>query len=139
MSSLNRVEIIGYLGADPDIRVMPNGESVANFSVATSKSWTDKITQEKKEKTTWHRIVLFRSLADVAGKYLKKGFLVRIEGELIYRTYTDQQNIERTITEIHGSHLLMLSKSGDAQRVVIPAAGEDHNEAVLAEDGDIPF
>ncbi|MGX2956893.1 single-stranded DNA-binding protein [Ursidibacter arcticus] len=139
MASLNRVEIIGYLGADPDIRVMPNGESVANFSVATSKSWVDKITQEKKEKTTWHRIVLFRSLADVAGKYLKKGFLVRIEGELIYRTYTDQQNIERTITEIHGSHLLMLSKSGDTQRVVIPAAGEAHNGAVLAEDGDIPF
>lgn len=127
MASLNRVEIIGYLGNKPEMRTMPNGDSVASFSVATSKSWTDKITQEKKEKTTWHRIVVFRNLADIAGQYLQKGSLVRIEGELTYRTYTDQHNIERAVTEILGSHLLMLSKS------------EEKTVGVVDNSGDIPF
>lgn len=129
MVSLNKVEIIGRLGADPEIRSMPNGESVANFSVATSKSWTDKITQEKKEKTFWHRVVLYRNLADIAGQYLKKGALVRIEGELTYRTYTDQNNIERSIAEIQGNHLLMLGKLDE----------KNAQPQAQVEKGDIPF
>lgn len=73
MANLNQVSLMGYLGQDPELRVMPDGTSVANLSVATSKSWTDKITGEKREKTEWHRVVVFKRLSDMAGQYLKKG------------------------------------------------------------------
>lgn len=109
MSSLNKVEIIGRLGSDPEIRVMPNGESVANLSVATSESWIDKVSGEKREQTEWHRIVLFSKRAEVARQYLHKGSLIYIEGKLKTRKWQDQQGIERYTTEIHGDNLIMLS------------------------------
>lgn len=111
MSSLNKVEIIGRLGNDPEIRVMPNGESVANLSIATSEHWIDKISGEKKERTEWHRIVLYARLADVAREYLHKGGLVYIEGKLRNKEYTDKEGIKRYMTEIQGTNLLMLANT----------------------------
>ena len=83
MSSLNKVEIIGRLGNDPEMRSLPNGEAVATLSVATSESWVDKISGERKEKTEWHRVVFYGGLAEVSGQYLKKGGLIYIEGKLV--------------------------------------------------------
>lgn len=111
MSSLNKVEIIGRLGNDPELRAMPNGEAVTTLSVATSESWSDKISGEKKEKTEWHRIVFYGRLAEIAGQYLKKGGLIYVEGKLCNKEYTDKQGIKRYMTEIQGRNLLMLSNA----------------------------
>jgi len=118
MSSLNKVEIIGRLGNDPEMRVMPNGESVATLSIATSENWVDKISGEKKEKTEWHRIVFYGRLAEIAGQYLKKGGLVYIEGKLCNKEYTDKQNIKRYVTEIQGRNLLMLSNTNSQSKPI---------------------
>ena len=99
--SLNKVLLIGRLGADPEIKQMVNGKSVARLSLATSQSWKDKNTGEKKEKTEWHKVIIFSSgLADITEKYLKKGSLIYIEGQVSSRKYTDQSGIEKYITEI---------------------------------------
>ncbi|EBJ7483663.1 single-stranded DNA-binding protein, partial [Salmonella enterica] len=97
---LNKVQIIGYLGQDPEVRYLPNGKAVANLSLATSDTWKDKQTGEPKERTEWHRVVLYEKLADVAGEYLRKGAQVYIEGELRTRKWTDQNGQERYTTEV---------------------------------------
>lgn len=108
MANLNQVSLMGYLGQDPELRVMPDGTSVANLSIATSKSWTDKITGEKREKTEWHRVVVFKRLADVAGQYLKKGSNVFVQGELVYKDWNDKQGVKHTTAEIQANLLQML-------------------------------
>ena len=97
---VNKVILVGNLGQDPEIRYMPNGGAVANMTLATSESWRDKATGEQKEKTEWHRIVLFGKLAEVAGEYLKKGSQVYIEGALQTRKWTDQAGVEKYTTEV---------------------------------------
>ncbi|MBF7996547.1 MULTISPECIES: single-stranded DNA-binding protein SSB1 [Rahnella] len=97
---VNKVILVGNLGQDPEIRYMPNGGAVANMTLATSESWRDKATGEQKEKTEWHRVVLFGKLAEVAGEYLKKGSQVYIEGALQTRKWTDQAGVEKYTTEI---------------------------------------
>lgn len=97
---VNKVILVGNLGQDPEVRYMPNGGAVANLTLATSESWNDKTTGEKKEKTEWHRVVLFGKVAEVAGEYLKKGSQVYIEGALQTRKWTDQQGVERYSTEV---------------------------------------
>lgn len=97
---VNKVILIGYLGQDPDVRYMPNGNAVTNISLATSESWKDKSTGDMKEKTEWHRIVLFGKLAEIAGEYLKKGSQVYIEGSLQTRKWIDKNDKEHYITEI---------------------------------------
>ncbi len=111
--SINKVILLGRLGADPEIRVSQDGNKIARFSLATSESWKDKNTNEKKDKTEWHKIVIFSpGLADVVEKYLKKGALVYVEGQIRYRKYTDQAGIEKFITEValqgYNSNLTML-------------------------------
>lgn len=96
---VNKVILVGNLGNDPEIRYMPNGGAVANITVATSESWTDKNTGEKKEVTEWHRVVLFGKVAEVAGEYLKKGSQVYIEGQLKTRKW-EKDGVERYSTEI---------------------------------------
>ena len=108
MAGVNRVIIIGHLGNDPEIRMMPNGEQVANITVATSESWTDKNTGERKEQVEWHRIVLYRRLAEIAGQYLHKGSQVYIEGRLKTRKWQDNNGQDRYTTEIQGDNLQML-------------------------------
>ena len=97
---VNRVILVGNLGQDPEIRYMPNGNAVANISVATSETWKDKQTGESKDKTEWHRVVIFGKLAEIAGEYLKKGSQVYIEGQLQTRKWQDQSGIDHYTTEI---------------------------------------
>lgn len=97
---VNKVIILGTLGQDPEVRYMPNGGAVANVSVATSESWNDKATGEKKEQTEWHRVVIFGKLAEIAGEYLRKGSQVYFEGQLRTRKWTDNAGVEKYTTEI---------------------------------------
>jgi len=108
MASVNKVIIVGNLGRDPETRYMPNGEAVTNVAVATTESWKDKNTGEKKELTEWHRITFYRKLAEIAGQYLKKGSQVYVEGRLQTRKWTDKDGIERYTTEIIADTMQML-------------------------------
>lgn len=97
---VNKVILVGNLGNDPEVRYLPNGGAVANLTLATSESWRDKQTGETKEKTEWHRVVLFGKLAEVAGEYLRKGSQIYIEGALQTRKWTDNAGVEKYTTEI---------------------------------------
>ncbi|GAD04112.1 single-stranded DNA-binding protein [Agarivorans albus] len=97
---INKVILVGNLGQDPEVRFMPNGGAVANITIATSESWRDKQSGEQKERTEWHRVVLFGKLAEVAGEYLKKGSQVYIEGQLQTRKWQDQSGQDRYSTEV---------------------------------------
>lgn len=113
---VNKVILIGNLGQDPEVRYMPNGGAVTNITLATSESWRDKQTGEMKEKTEWHRVVIFGKLAEIAGEYLKKGSQVYIEGSLQTRKWQDQSGQERYTTEvvvnIGGSMQMLGGRSG---------------------------
>jgi len=100
MAGVNKVIIVGNLGKDPEVRFMPNGGAVANITVATSDTWKDKQSGEQKEKTEWHRVVLFGKLAEIAGEYLKKGSKVYLEGSLQTKKWTNQQGQDQYTTEI---------------------------------------
>jgi len=115
--SVNKVILIGNLGADPEVRRLQDGRPVANLRIATSESWRDKATGERKEKTEWHRVVIFNEgLAKIAEQYLKKGAKVYIEGQLQTRKWTDQQGVEKYSTEVvlqgFNSALTMLDRAG---------------------------
>jgi single-strand DNA-binding protein len=109
---LNKVILIGNLGADPDVRYMPNGAAVTNISVATSRRWKDKQTGEKKEETEWHRVIFFNRLAEVAGEYLKKGARIYIEGRIRTRKWQAQDGSDRWTTEIVAEEMHMLDRAG---------------------------
>ena len=114
MASLNRVILIGNLGRDPETRYLPNGDAVANISVATTESWKDK-SGEKQEKTEWHRVTLYRRLGEIAGEYLKKGSQVYIEGRIEYREY-EKDGVKRYSTDIIASEMKMLgSRQGGGE------------------------
>lgn len=108
MSGVNKVILVGRLGKDPEVRNLENGVTVANFSLATSETYKDKTTGDKKEVTEWHNISLWRGLADVAAKYLHKGDLVYIEGKLRTRSW-EKEGVTRYTTEIIGDNMTMLS------------------------------
>ena len=110
---LNNAQIIGHLGRDPEVRYLPGGEAVANFSIATTEKWKDKATGEQREATEWHRVVLYKRLAEIAGQHLRKGTLVYIEGHLQTRKWTGKDGIERHTTEIVGDELRMLHRPSD--------------------------
>ncbi len=106
--SLNRAQIIGNLGTEPELRTLANGMSVGRLSVATSESWNDKNTGEAREETEWHRVTLWGKLAEIASQYLHKGDKVFIEGKIRTRKWQDQSGQDRYSTEIHADNLLML-------------------------------
>ena len=108
MASVNKVILVGNLGADPETRFMPNGDAVANIRLATTESWKDKASGEKKEITEWHRDVLYRKLGEIAGQYLKKGSAVYIEGRIRTRKWQDKEGQERYTTEIEANEMQML-------------------------------
>ena len=147
--SLNKVHLIGRLGRDPEVRQMPNGEAVCNFSIATSETWNDRQTGQRQERTEWHAITLYRRLAEIAGQYLKKGSLVYIEGRIQSRKYTGKDGIERTAYEIIGSEMKMLGgktegSSESANTAEPPAPPRRQDSAAPAQpvddiDDDIPF
>lgn len=134
MAGLNEVRIIGYVGQDPELRSTPNGDLVCNFSVATSEEWTDKISGEKMKHTEWHRVVLFRGLAEVAKNYLRKGSQVFVSGKLKTNKWTDANGIERAIVQIQGDNLILLG--GNQSRG--PVSTQPQNASGVP-DSDIPF
>jgi len=109
---INKVIIIGNLGADPEVRYMPSGGAVTNCTVATTEGWKDKTTGEPNERTEWHRIVLYNRLAEIAGEFLRKGSKVYIEGSLRTRKWQDKSGQDRYTTEIIGNNLQMLDSKG---------------------------
>jgi len=147
MSGINKAIIIGNLGKDPEIRYMQDGKACANFSIATSESWKDKTTGEKKEKTEWHNISMFGRLAEIAGEYLKKGSKVYIEGKLQTRKWQDKDGNDRYTTEVVARELQMLDGRGSgspapAQQQATPA--QQQAEPKTFDNGDdfdddIPF
>jgi len=100
MAGINKVILVGNLGAKPEVKYASNGNAISNLSVATSESWTDKSTGQKQERTEWHRVSLFGKLAEIAGQYLDKGSKVYVEGKLQTRKYTDKEGIERWTTDV---------------------------------------
>ena len=109
---VNKVILIGNLGQDPEVKYMPNGNAVANITVATSESWKDKNTGEQVDKTEWHRVVFFRRLAEIVGEYLKKGYKVYIEGKLQTRKWQDKNGADHWTTEVVASEMQMLDSRG---------------------------
>ncbi len=156
--SLNKVQLIGNLGRDPEVRSTANGGLVATLSVATSRKW-NSAGGEAQEKTEWHRVVLWNNkgsgLADVAERYLKKGDRVYIDGRIEYRTWEDREGKTRYTTEIIGREMMMLSGRGGSSEAGMEPAGaavgqpqpaekgsesfEDFPEALDEEDDDLPF
>jgi single-strand DNA-binding protein len=124
--SVNKVILVGNLGRDPEVRRLTSGDPVVNLSVATSESWRDKASGERKEKTEWHRVVIFNeNIAKVAEQYLKKGSKIYLEGQLQTRKYTDKDGSEKYSTEIvlqrYRGELVMLDGRGDGERAERPA------------------
>lgn len=110
---VNKVILVGNLGKDPEVRYSPNGQAIANCTIATSESWKDKTTGEKQERTEWHRIVFFGRLGEIAGEYLKKGSQIYVEGRLQTRKWQDKEGKDRYTTEIVANEMQMLgSRSG---------------------------
>ncbi len=154
--SLNKVMLIGNLGAEPEVRSTASGTRVATLSVATGRSWTNQ-AGERQEKTEWHRVVLWNSksggLADVAEKYLKKGDRVYIDGRIEYRTWEDREGNTRYSTEINAREMIMLGSRGGGAEMDAPARASakpaaadgpsesynDFPEALDEEDDDLPF
>jgi single-strand DNA-binding protein len=153
---INKVILIGHLGADPETRAMPSGSSVANLRIATTESWRDKQSGEQQERTEWHRVALFGRLAEIAGEYLRKGSQVYIEGSLRTRKWQDKQGNERYSTEIVANDMQMLggrggsgsgsgaagASPGAGSRELAPeyASGGSSGEGAGADfDDDIPF
>lgn len=144
---LNQVQIIGRLGADPEVKQLPGGDSVCNLTVATSERWKDKNTGEQKEKTEWHRIVLFGRVADIAGQYLRKGSLAFFQGKLETRMW-EKDGEKRYTTEIRANQLTMLGgkedggQAGAAARpaqAARPATQQQQAPDQDSFDDDIPF
>lgn len=145
---VNKVIVLGNLGKDPEVKYMPNGNAVANITVATSESWNDKSSGEKKEKTEWHRVVFFGKLAEIVGQYLKKGSKVYIEGKLQTRKWTNKEGADQYTTEIVvdiGGTMQMLDppSNNNAPAQQRPAQQQQPaQQSAPADDGfddDIPF
>ena len=110
MASVNKVILVGNLGADPETRYAPSGDAIANIRVATTDKWRDKSSGEMREQTEWHRVAFFGRLAEIAGQYLRKGSQVYIEGSLRTRKWQDQNGQDRYTTEIRGDQMQMLGR-----------------------------
>lgn len=127
MASINKVILIGNLGADPENRALPSGEAVCNIRLATTENWKDKSSGEKRELTEWHRVVMYRKLAEIANQYLRKGSAVYIEGRLRTRKWQDKDGQERSTTEIEASEMKML---GGRQETYESSPATDHRREV---------
>lgn len=136
MASVNKVIVLGNLGKDPEVRHLPNGDAVCNFSLATTESWKDK-DGNKQDKTEWHNVVIFRKLAEIAGEYLKKGRPVYIEGRLQTRKWQDKEGKDRYTTEIVADQMQMLGSREEAKEVAKTPEAPQTNFDDMADD--IPF
>lgn len=131
MPNYSQTTVIGHLGNDPDIRYLPNGDPVANFSIAVTESWKDKATGEKKEVTTWFRVNAFGKLAEICGQYLKKGAACMVVGKIQSRKWTDKGNVERESWELKADTMQMLGGRSTEQA---PAKSSNKDD-----DSDLPF
>ena len=138
MASVNKVILIGNLGKDPDFRVTPGGQPVANFSVATTDRWTDKGGQ-RQERTEWHKIVAWGRLGEICGEYLHKGKQVYIEGRLQTRSWEDRDGNKRYTTEIVAQTMQMLGPAGKEGRVESKSEAFPVEEPISVPEDDIPF
>ena len=132
MASVNKVILVGNLGADPENRYMTNGDAVCNIRLATTESWKDKASGEKREMTEWHRVVFYRKLAEIAAQYLKKGSQVYLEGRIRTRKWTDKDGQERYTTEIEATEMQMLGSrqgQGGPAGNEPPSGGSDYQSA----------
>ena len=134
MASVNKVIVLGNLGKDPDLRHLPNGDAVCNFSLATTESWKDK-EGNKQDKTEWHNVVIFRKLAEIAGEYLKKGRPVYIEGRLQTRKWQDKEGKDRYTTEIVADQMQMLGSRDEAKEVAKTSTPANFDDM----ESNIPF
>lgn len=141
MSSINKVIVVGRVGRDAEVRYAGNGNAVANLSVATSESWTDKGSGEKREETEWHRVVLFGKSAEIAGRYATKGALVGVEGKLKTKKWTDKDGVEKYTTEILADRLQLLGGGAREDRSNDRPAEPQRKPTQSVEDmsDDIPF
>ncbi len=137
-SSVNKVIIVGNLGRDPEVRSTTGGQSVANFSVATSEQWTDKQNGEKKEKTEWHRIVVWGKVAELCGQYLAKGRKIYIEGRLQSREWTNKEGVKVNTTEIVASQVVFLGGKDDGRGAVSATSGDEYGSPPPGLDGAPP-
>lgn len=137
---INKVILVGTLGADPDMRYMPSGKGVANLRLATNESWKDRETGDRKERTEWHTVVLFDKLGEIAGEYLRKGSLVYVEGKLQTRKWSDKEGKDRYITEIVARDMQMLGGKPQGERAPRQEGAPTSEPAPVGEfDDDIPF
>jgi single-strand DNA-binding protein len=149
MASLNKVTLMGNLGADPEVRYLPNGDAVANLRLATTEKYKDK-SGTKQEKTEWHRIVMYRGLAELANKWLKKGSSIYLEGKLTTRKWSDKAGVEHYTTEIVADEMQFLSgnrtgstgaasNSDNSKPANGGGGGTDSTPPGIDDDNDIPF
>ena len=142
MASVNKVIIVGNLGADPETRYAPSGDAICNLRIATTESWKDKATGERKENTEWHRVVLFGKVAEIASQYLRKGSQVYIEGKIATRKWQDKEGQDRYTTEIRGHEMKMLggkSESSDKPQQAQPKQEAAQGSGFDDFSDDIPF
>jgi single-strand DNA-binding protein len=147
--SVNKVILIGNLGKDPEVRHLENGAVVANFSIATSEVYTDRATGERKENTDWHDIVVWRGLAEITEKYLKKGYKVYVEGKLKKRSWQDKEGNTRYTTEVLADEMTILSRPEGSERSTeaqapysqagTPAPPSKIDDLLKGDDSDLPF
>ncbi len=138
MSGINKVILIGNLGADPEVRYTPGGKAVANFRIATSEQWTDKDGQ-KQDRTEWHRVVAWGRLGEICGEYLFKGKQVYIEGKLQTRGWEDRDGNKRYTTEVIAQTMQMLGSVGKEGKAESPDERFPAEEPIAIPDDDIPF
>lgn len=139
MSTVNKVILIGNLGADPETRFLPDGSPVCNLRIATTDKWRDKISGEMREATEWHRIVLYRKLAEISGNYLKKGSYIYVEGSLRNRVWKDREGNDRFTTEVEASSMQMLSSTRSSNNTEVPAVKAPVSIVPDFDDEAIPF
>lgn len=132
MAGVNKVILVGNLGKDPEVRHLENGATVANFSLATTESYKDRQTGERRDQTEWHNVVLWRGLAEVAEKYLKKGSQVYIEGKIRTRSWQDQEGNTRYTTEVVGNEMTMLGRAGEGRQQAPSPSATDASQAASA-------
>lgn len=132
MASVNKVILIGNLGADPELRYTANGNAICNVRIATTESWKDKHSGEKRETTEWHRVVFYRRLAEIASQYLRKGSQVYLEGRIKTRKWLDQEGQERYTTEIEATEMQMLGgkQTAAAQTTSLAKEVRDDEERI---------
>lgn len=140
-NSVNKVILVGNLGKDPEVRTLESGTKVVGFSLATSEKYKDKLTGEQRVQTDWHNIVMWRNLAEIAEKYLRKGMQIYVEGKLRTRSWQDKDGNNRYTTEVVVENMVMMSRSNNDSNASVSNSPENHSNGPGENDvpDDLPF